>query len=65
MAVMREVSPRQVLDLLYEVADSVGDIQTECHEVLVLMRRMNYEAELGMQRIAEARSQYFEKAYLP
>jgi len=62
MAVMGEVSHQQVLDLLYEVADGVNDVRAELHELVVLMNTMNYEAELGLRQIAEARSSYYEKA---
>jgi hypothetical protein len=64
MAVMGEVSKEQILDLLYEIADGVDEIAIKLDENLVLLRTINYEAELGMQRIAEARSRY-QKAPAP
>ena len=64
MAVMGEVSKEQILDLLYEIADGVDEIAIKLDENLVLLRPKNHEAELGMQRIAEARSRY-QKAPAP
>jgi hypothetical protein len=65
MAAMSEVSQQQVLDLLYEVADDVSDVRAELHELLALMKKMNHEAELGMQRIVEARTGYYGKVSSP
>jgi hypothetical protein len=61
MAAMGEVSQQQVLDLLYEVADDVSDVRAELNELVVLMKTINYEAEMGLQQIAEARSRHYEK----
>jgi len=58
MVAMAEVTQRQVLDLLYEVADDVSYIRDELHEVVVMMRIMNDEAELGRQRLAELKRNY-------
>jgi hypothetical protein len=65
MAAMSEVSQQQVLDLLYEVADDVSDVRAELHELLALMKKMNHEAELGMQRIVESRTGYYGKVSSP
>ena len=58
MVAMAEVTQRQVLDLLHEVADDVSYIRDELHEVVVMMRIMSDEAELGQQRLAELKRQY-------
>ena len=55
---MAEVSQRQVLDLLYEVSDSFDRLDAKLDEVLVQVRILSYEMELGMKQIAEARSWY-------
>jgi hypothetical protein len=58
---MGEVSKQQVLDLLYEVADGVDRVDAKMNEILVETRILNYEMELCLQQIADARSGNYEK----
>ena len=61
MAAMGKCSQQQILDLLYEIQDGMDRMDAKLDENLALLRIINYEAELGLKQIAEARSRY-EKA---
>ncbi len=62
MVAMAEVSQQQILDLLYEIHDGTDRIDAKLDENIVLLRIINYEMELCLQRIAAGRSRYSEKA---
>ena len=58
MAAMGKCSQQQILDLLYEIQDGMDRMDAKLDENLALLRIINYEAELGLKQIAEARSRY-------
>ena len=58
MAMVSEISNRQVYDLLYEILDDLDRLEIKLDENLVLLRTMNYEAELWRQRIDAAKASY-------
>jgi hypothetical protein len=55
---MGEASQQQIFDLLCEVADDMERLDAKLDDILVLTRTINYEAELGLQRIGAAGAQY-------
>ncbi|QUS40837.1 hypothetical protein RPMA_19825 [Tardiphaga alba] len=55
---MSEVTNQQVFDLLCEVLDDLDRLDAKLDENLVLLRTINYEAELWRQRIDAARASY-------
>ena len=61
---MAEVSQQQILDVLYEIHDSYDRIDAKPDENIALLRTINYEMELCLRQIAEARSRY-QKALAP
>ena len=58
MAAMGKCSQQQILDLLYEIQDGMDRMDAKLDENLALLRIINYEAELGLKQIAEARFRY-------
>ncbi|UZE51396.1 hypothetical protein [Rhodopseudomonas sp. P2A-2r] len=58
---MDEISKQQILEMLYEIHDGMDRMDAKLHENLVLLRTINYEMELGLQQIAQARSSYSER----
>jgi hypothetical protein len=62
MAAMGAVSKQHIFDLLCEISDSFDRFDAKLDENLVLLRTINYELELGLQQIAQARSSHSERA---
>ncbi len=53
-----EISNQQTFDLLCEICDGMDRLDAKLDDNLALMRTINYEAELGAERVAPAKAAY-------